>query len=218
MGQPEQFCKIPYFYSQNEIMNFLAHIYLSGDDNLLKIGNFVADSIRGKDYLNYPTKIQQGVILHREIDTYTDAHEIWRKSKKLIVPQYNHYAAVLIDMYYDHFLAKNWIQYSSIPLEEYTQRFYTELQENFTILPVKVQNFLHIMLEENWLVKYRSIEGLKYILTQMDRRTKGISKMSFATTELIEHYKTFEEHFSTFFIELQEHLIDFRKTERYLLK
>ncbi|WP_025125784.1 acyl carrier protein phosphodiesterase [Myroides odoratimimus] len=199
-------------------MNFLAHIYLSGDDTLLKIGNFVADSIRGKDYLNYPTKIQQGVILHREIDTYTDAHEIWRKSKKLIVPKYNHYAAVLIDMYYDHFLAKNWDQYSFVSLEEYAHRFYTELQENFDVLPVKVQNFLHIMLEENWLVKYRSIEGLKYILTQMDRRTKGISKMSLATTELIEHYKTFEEHFSTFFTELQKHLIDFRKTERYLLK
>ncbi|MGL4583327.1 MAG: ACP phosphodiesterase [Flavobacterium sp.] len=199
-------------------MNFLAHIFLSENDTLLKIGNFVADNIRGKDYLNYPLRVQQGVILHREIDTYTDAHPIWRASKKLIVPQYNHYAAVLIDMYYDHYLAKNWDDYCDIPLEEYTQTFYTSLEDNFDILPQRVQLFLHIMLKEDWLMKYRSIEGLKYILTQMDRRSKGISKMSLGTTELIEHYAVFETHFKEFFKELQDHLILFKQTDRYLLK
>ncbi|MDM1376453.1 acyl carrier protein phosphodiesterase [Myroides marinus] len=199
-------------------MNFLAHIFLSGDDALLKIGNFVADSIRGKDYLNYPTKIQQGVILHREIDTYTDSHQLWRESKKLIVPQYRHYAAVLIDMYYDHFLAKNWDNYCDTPLEEYTDEFYESLQANFDVLPPRVQNFLHIMLEENWLVKYRSIDGLKYILTQMDRRSKGISKMTNGTTELLLYYDTFEVQFTAFFEELRNHLILFKQTDRYLLK
>lgn len=199
-------------------MNFLAHIFLSENDTLLKIGNFVADSIRGKDYLNYPPRVQQGVILHREIDTYTDAHPIWRASKKLIVPQYNHYAAVLIDMYYDHYLAKNWDDYCDIPLEEYTQTFYTSLEDNFDILPPRVQLFLHIMLKEDWLMKYRSIEGLKYILTQMDRRSKGTSKMALGTTELLEHYEVFETHFTAFFKELQDHLVLFKQTDRYLLK
>ncbi len=199
-------------------MNFLAHIYLSGDDEFLKIGNFIADSVRGKDYLNYPPRIQQGIILHREIDTYTDAHITWRTSKKILVPRYNHYAAVIIDMYYDHFLAKNWHLFSTIPLQEYAANFYDSLQENFDVLPERVQKFLHIMLEENWLVKYSTIDGLKYILTQMDRRTKNISKMQFATEELQLHYTIFEEHFLSFMNELQQHLLLFRNTERFLLK
>lgn len=199
-------------------MNFLAHIYLSGEDELLKIGNFAADSIRGKEYLTYPLKIQQGVILHREIDTYTDTHPIWRQSKKIIVPQYNHYAAVIVDMYYDHFLAKNWNQYSQVPLEQYADVFYQSLIDNYEILPSKIKNFLHIMIAENWLVLYQTTEGLEYILSQMDKRSKGISKMRFATKELIENYAEFETQFTAFFEDLKEHIIRFVKTDRFLLK
>lgn len=209
---------MPYFYRQIIIMNFLAHIYLSGDDEFLKIGNFVADSVRGKNYLSYPTRIQQGILLHREIDTYTDAHPIWRASKKLLVPRYNHYAAVIVDMYYDHFLAKNWSLFSTIPLPEYAAAFYKSLQDNYAVLPERVQKFLHIMVDDNWLVKYSSIEGLKYILTQMDRRTKNVSKMRFATEELLLHYTILEEHFLSFMTALQKHLVSFEKTNRFLLK
>ncbi len=199
-------------------MNFLAHIYLSGEDELLKIGNFAADSIRGKEYLTYPLKIQQGVILHREIDTYTDTHPIWRQSKKIIVPQYNHYAAVIVDMYYDHFLAKNWNQYSQVPLEQYADVFYQSLIDNYEILPPKIKSFLHIMIAENWLVLYRTTGGLEYILSQMNKRSKGISKMRFATKELIENYPDFETQFTAFFEDLKEHIIRFIKTDRFLLK
>ena len=89
-------------------MNFLAHIYLSGDDSLLKIGNFIADRVRGKEYLNYELRIQQGILLHREIDSYTDFHPIFRQSKRKLSARYNHYSGVIVDVLYDHFLAKNW--------------------------------------------------------------------------------------------------------------
>lgn len=198
-------------------MNFLAHIYLSQEDDLLKIGNFIADNVRGKSYLEYPSRIQQGIILHREIDTFTDNHPLWRKSKKLIVPQYNHYAAVIIDMYYDYFLAKNWSDYSDIPLEEYAEHFYTILRMHQDLLPEKIQSFMPIMFRENWLVKYKSIEGLRYILTQMDRRTKGISKMGNSTEELLLHYHEIEHDFVKFFEELQDHVTEFTTTSRFLL-
>lgn len=187
-------------------MNFLAHIFLSGEDELLKIGNFAADSMRGKEHLTYPPKIQQGIILHREIDTYTDNHPIWRQSKKIIVPQYNHYAAVIVDMYYDHFLAKNWNQYSQIPLEQYADEFYQSLIDNYEILPLKIKGFLHIMIAENWLVLYRTIDGLRYILSQMDKRSKGVSKMQYSTKELQDNYSVIESQFTLFFEDLRQHI------------
>lgn len=196
-------------------MNFLAHIYLSGDHELVKIGNFVADSVRGKKYLDYATPIQQGIILHREIDTYTDAHPIWRQTKKSLVPRYNHYGAVIVDMFYDHYLACNWDTYCSVPLEVYVSQFYESLTQNFDHLPERVQRFLPIMLDENWLLKYRDIKGLEYILQKMDSRTKYLSKMSFATEELILHYDTYQREFEAFFKELELHVSSFINTPRY---
>lgn len=197
-------------------MNFLAHIYLSGENELIKIGNFVADSVRGKQYLDYPIDIQKGIKLHREIDTYTDQHPIWRQTKKPLVPRYNHYAAVLVDMYYDHFLAQQWDTYCNIPLEVYAATFYESLERNYAVLPPKVQQFLPILLKENWLMLYQDIEGLKYILTKMDSRTKGISKMSYGTEELLLHYDKFSLDFQVFFEELQLHLKKFVHSTNFL--
>lgn len=197
-------------------MNFLAHIYLSGNDEKKEIGNFIADSVRGKQYLEFPKEVQYGILLHREIDTYTDNHPIWRRSKKLIVPAYNHYAAVIIDMYYDHFLAKNWSLYHPLPLASFADEFYKRLQLNFALLPPKVQNFLPIMMEENWLTCYETIEGLGYILHQMDRRTKGVSKMSKSTEELIQYYAVLERDFTQFFKELENHVEMIQNSPRFL--
>ncbi|MGB5463037.1 MAG: DUF479 domain-containing protein, partial [Aureibaculum sp.] len=100
-------------------MNYLAHIYLSGDDDYIKIGNFIADRVKGKEYLNYQTEIQYGILLHRQIDTFTDQHSIVKKSKLRLHERYSHYDGVIIDILYDHFLAKNWKIYSEIPLNKY---------------------------------------------------------------------------------------------------
>ena len=196
-------------------MNFLAHVYLSGDHEKRAIGNFIADSIRGKQYLDFPKEIQYGILLHREIDTYTDAHSIWRRDKKLLVPNYNHYAAVIIDMYYDHFLAKNWSLYHPLPLATYAANFYASLEDNFDLLPEKIQNFLPIMIRENWFTCYETVEGLGYILSQMDRRTKGVSKMTLATQELREHYDIIERDFTQFFKELENHVTFVQESTRF---
>lgn len=196
-------------------MNFLAHVYLSGSDQEKAIGNFIADSVRGKQYLEFPKAIQHGILLHREIDTFTDTHPIWRQNKKLLVPAYNHYAAVIIDMYYDHFLAKNWSYYHAVPLADYAAQFYATLEHNFAVLPEKIQNFLPIMIQEDWFTCYESIEGLGYILYQMDRRTKGVSKMSKATVELEAYYNIFEKDFIRFFKELETYVAFVQHSPRF---
>ena len=89
-------------------MNFLAHIYLSGNNDLIKIGNFMADGIRGNDYLKFPDDVKKGILLHRQIDTFTDLNPIYRKSKHRLHAKYGHYSGVIMDILYDHYLAKNW--------------------------------------------------------------------------------------------------------------
>jgi acyl carrier protein phosphodiesterase len=165
-------------------MNFLAHIYLSGNSDLLKIGNFMADGIRGKQFETYPQEIQKGITLHRTIDTFTDAHPIFRESTKKLHSRYHHYAGVIVDVFYDHFLAKNWNSYSDENLEEFIERFYQSLRDNRSILSPRTANFMDVMFRENWLLSYKTVEGIDKILTQMDRRTKNQSKMQFATEEL----------------------------------
>ena len=184
-------------------MNYLAHIYLSGDNDLIKIGNFMADGIRGNSYLHFPEEVKNGIILHRHIDTFTDAHPIYRKSKHRLHEKYGHYAGVIMDILYDHFLAKNWSNYSEEKLEDYAANFYKTLENNYDILTEKTQNLLPYMTERNWLTSYATIGGIEMILFQMDYRTKHRANMQEAVVELQEFYSEFEEEFTLFFEELR---------------
>lgn len=183
-------------------MNFLAHIYLSGDDEGVIIGNFIADGIKGKRYEEYPMSIQKGILLHRGIDSYTDKHPTVRMSTKRLHENYGHYSGVIVDILYDHFLAKNWKQYHSTPLDEYVDNFYNLLRANYEVLPTRIQRMMPYMISDNWLLSYATIPGISKILNQMNVRTKGVSKMNFAVLELEEFYSEFEEEFTSFFDEL----------------
>ena len=183
-------------------MNFLAHIYLSGNNDLTKIGNFMADGIRGKDHLNFPKEVEKGILLHRQIDTFTDTHSIYRKSKHRLHHKYGHYAGVIMDILYDHFLAKNWKLYSEVTLENFVETFYESLKKNYEILSEKTKIIMPIMIENNWLLMYESISGIEKILFQMDYRTKNRAKMHEAIIELQEFYSEFESEFTFFFKEL----------------
>jgi acyl carrier protein phosphodiesterase len=185
-------------------MNFLAHIYLSGHNELLTIGNFASDGVRGNKYKTYPIAMQAGILLHREIDTFTDAHPVFRRSTKKLHKGYSHYSGVIVDIFYDHFLAKNWSRYSEIPLDIYIQNFYKSLNNHLSILPPRFQNLTPIMIEGNWLLSYATIDGIQSVLNGMNRRTKNRSKMNEATKELELFYHKFEEDFTEFFSELIE--------------
>ncbi|MCC9020557.1 ACP phosphodiesterase [Flavobacterium lipolyticum] len=185
-------------------MNFLAHIYLSGENDLIKIGNFMADGIRGKQFEHFPEDVQKGILLHRFIDTYTDSHDIFRQSTKRLHEKYHHYAGVIVDIVYDHFLAKNWEKYSDEKLDRFVNRFYRSLHGNYPILTEKTQDMMPYMIKQNWLLSYQTVEGIHQILTQMDRRrSKNQSNMQFATAELKEFYPEFEREFTLFFEDMK---------------
>ena len=183
-------------------MNFLAHLYLSQNNTNLMIGNFIADHIRGNHYKEYSNEIQQGVFLHRAIDTYTDAHAIVRKSKRRLHKRYGHYNGVIIDIFYDYFLAKNWASFSEVPLKIYTDYIYKLYQKKSPELPIKSQQFIKYMTEYDLLFNYQFKEGIEKVLQGMNNRTKGKSQMHLAIEDLQELEHEFEDDFTLFFKDL----------------
>lgn len=187
-------------------MNFLAHLYLSGDDEGLRIGNFIADSVKGKAYLNYPEAIQKGIILHRRIDLFTDSHPTVIQSCKRLWDKYRHYSPVIIDIFYDHYLAARWQHYSGTELAHYVETNYQLMENNFELLPEKIKDMLPYMRKHNWLLNYAKVEGIRQTLTGMSRRTPFESGMETAVDSLVEHYGLFEAEFISFFAEIQLHV------------
>jgi acyl carrier protein phosphodiesterase len=184
-------------------MNFLSHVYLSGNSEGLIIGNFIADSVKGSAFNNFSPAIQQGILLHRKIDTYTDTHPIVEESKKRLRANYRKYASVIVDVYYDHFLSANWRDYSSETLANYTQNIYALVLAHNEVLPLKSQLFTKYMIQYDILVAYSRLEGIERVLTGMSKRTTFQSNMEHAIHDLKAHYDLFQEEFRLFFPELK---------------
>ncbi|MGO4911386.1 ACP phosphodiesterase [Leeuwenhoekiella sp. W20_SRS_FM14] len=193
-------------------MNYLAHIYLSGDDTLVTLGNFMADGIKGKQYKEFLPQLQKGILLHRGIDTFTDSHPIVKQSTKRLHSKYSHYSGVIVDILYDHFLAKNWRIYSDEPLAVYIEKFYDSLDENYELLTPGIQRMIPHMIADNWLLSYSEISGIGTVLYNMNRRTRNISGMDRAVEDLQLHYHDFENEFTRFFEELR-HFCQLKREE-----
>jgi acyl carrier protein phosphodiesterase len=132
-------------------------------------------------------------------------HPIYRQSKHRLHEKYGHYSGVIMDIFYDHFLAKNWNFYSDEKLEDYADNFYTLLKNNYEILTERAKGMIPYMIGRNWLVSYASIQGLEMILFQMDHRTKNRVAMHESIVELQQFYAEFKTEFQLFFYELQQH-------------
>jgi len=162
----------------------------------------MADFIKGKGYQQFPQSIQQGIILHREIDHYTDQHPYVLTSKRRLQPRYRHYAGVIVDMYYDHFLASNFQKYHKQKLSEFSATVYDTMYQHQHLLPPKVKHLLHHMSRGNWLKSYAQLDGIEQALGGIARRTKFDSGMEHAGYELRTHYQEFLQEFMAFFPEV----------------
>lgn len=183
-------------------MNFLAHLYLSGEHDEIRLGNFIGDFVKGKQVKNFPGAVQAGIYLHRFIDEFTDSHEIVRESKYRLREEFHHYAPVIVDVFYDHFLAKNWRQYHHSELKTYTEGFYSLADKHKEWIPGRANHMLLYMSADNWLYHYQFVEGIRRALSGMASRTSFVSGMENAHHALEKNYGDFEHEFSLFFPEL----------------
>jgi len=192
-------------------MNFLAHLYLSGKNEEIIIGNFVADHVKGSAVRKFSVGIQKGIQLHRDIDAYTDSHPVFLKSKKRLLPNYQKYSGVIVDMFYDHFLSANWNDYSDEHIEVFTKRMYKILFKKYLILPPKTRRILPFMAKDNWLVGYGRLEGLNNALKGMASRTSFESGMENAVGDMKMDYEEYKSEFQRFFPEIVKFSENFLK-------
>ena len=183
-------------------MNFLAHIYLSFNQAEVSLGNFIADHVKGKDYQEFSLGVQQGILLHRAIDDFTDQHPLFRLSCKRIFGTQGHYSRVVIDIFYDYFLAAYWQQHHPSELSVFASDFYSLLQSQLDNMPKKTQHLAPYMISQNWLLAYSTQAGIERILKGMHRRTSHASKMDKALLDLQAHEPALKADFDAFFPEL----------------
>jgi len=179
-------------------MNFLAHLYLSGSNQNIALGNLIGDMVKGDAFKKFPEDIKTGLILHRAIDEYTDAHDSFKKSRALIRPYFGRYAGIVTDIYYDHFLAKYWNEYSPTDLQKTVHAIYILLIRKYRSLPPRVQRITPFMILRNWLGTYGYFEPLHQVFLGMHRRTEEKGHMDLAVEKLKIHYEELEKDFRAF--------------------
>ena len=173
----------------------------------MMIGNFIADSVKGSQMNSFSARVQQGIRLHRLIDTYTDNHPITLLSKERLRERYGKYAPVIADIFYDHFLAAHWTEYSKLGLRTYAEQTYKFLEGHYDMFPLRTQQFFNYMVKYDILVSYGKIEGIEKVMQGMSRRARFESGMETAAEELLKNYEDYKLEFKTFFPELCEHVL-----------
>ena len=189
-------------------MNYLAHIYLSGENDQVKVGNFIGDWVKGNDHKNYPVDIQRGILMHRNIDSFTYNHPIVRKSKMRLNEKYHKYSGIIIDIYYDHFLACNWNLFSEIELTDFTRNLNTCLVSHMSYLPTEIQEFIPGFMKRGWIESYATLEGIEKVLVGISKHTSLPDKTIDAIDILKKQYEVFKTEFFDYFPELVAHIED----------
>ena len=179
-------------------MNFLAHAFLARYDIDLMVGSLMGDFVKGPLGSQYAPPIMRGLVLHRRVDTYTDSHALVLRSRSRISPERRRYAGILIDLFYDHYLAVHWSDYADMPLDEFTASVYASLLERADLLPERLQQIAH-MARTDWLGSYRSIEAVGEALNRIGTRFKRGNPLLGSIDELIANYGGLEEDFRAFF-------------------
>jgi acyl carrier protein phosphodiesterase len=188
-------------------MNYLAHIFLSGSDENVIIGNFIGDYVKGRDFNLYPPGIKQGILLHRRIDAFTDKHKIVHQSMSYFAPKYHKYAGIIIDILYDHFLANNWEKFSPQPLLVLKENLFECLKRNYVNLPERVQFFVPSFIKNDWISIYASIDGIINVLLRMSNRTTLPDESEFAREILHKYYIQLQSEFLTYFPDIIRYVV-----------
>lgn len=191
-------------------MNFLAHLYLTRDlSEEIIIGNFIADSVKGRIAYNaYPKDVQLGIEIHREIDQYSDSHPLFKIGTKRLHSAYGKYASIIMDIYYDHILAHNWRHYHQLPLQDFAKTQYALIERHTHHLPEFTRFWFGVMKNDNLLHAYASEAGIEDVLKRMDQRTKFVSGMGTAIHELRSYKVHYTSEFEVFFGDMQQNLRD----------
>lgn len=186
-------------------MNFLGHFLLAGNDEGLVVGNFIADFVKGKAYRDFPPPIAKGILMHREIDFFTDSHSDFKQSKRTINEKHGHYSGVIIDIFYDHFLAADFEKIGGEPLDDFSEKCYRVIEKYREVIPETSRIMFGYMRRDNWLKRYAEIGGIEKTLYGMSKRIKRDNKLDEAVADLRLHYEKMKADFDHFITDALEY-------------
>ena len=183
-------------------MNFLFHMYLSGNEPDLLTGNFMGDFVKGPLGDAYPPRIRRGLRLHRDIDSFAQRNADFQASRLRLSPDYGLYRGVLVDLFYDHFLARDWDSWSDRPFQDYLSWTRGIIDTKLTIMPRELRDFVPVIFEE-LLPSYKDVEGTAAALARISRRVRRPNPLAEGGKELTRHYEELKADFERFIIAAQ---------------
>ena len=190
-------------------MNLLAHAYLSFGQPEILVGNMISDFVKGKKQFDYEIGIQKGIRLHREIDTFTDAHEATKKAADLLKPSAGRYAGAFVDVVYDHFLANDTTQFvTDESLQLFAKNTYLTLFEFVEMLPDRFDAMLPYMQSQNWLYNYKHFTGIEKSFAGLVRRAKYIDSSAETFVLFRKNYLGLQQCYNEFFPEIKAFVLD----------
>ena len=188
-------------------MNFLAHLYFADDTPESRVGNLMADFVRGPvDRQPYNGAVMQGMRSHVAVDRFTDGHDVVRGSKALVSSGRRRFAGIIVDVCYDHFLARNWSNFSDVPLTEFIDRTYGSLRDYRGEMPPGMTRVIRHMVEHDWLRGYHETSGVGRALNGLSMRLRRPNTLAGSVEELEANYGEMEGHFLRFFPDLVRHM------------
>ena len=186
-------------------MNYLAHAYLSFNRPEIVVGNMISDFVKGRTKFDYPSGMQNGIMLHRAIDEFTDGHPATKKAKEFFRPAYRLYSGAFVDVLYDHFLALDTNEFETpAALQKLTQHVYQILEENFALLPQRFQILFPHMKQHNWLFNYQYLYEIERSFGGLVRRAAYMNESETAFIIFNENYTVLKECYDIFFPSLKK--------------
>lgn len=194
-------------------MNFLFHLYLSGDDPDILTGNLMGDFVKGRIEAEYPSRLRSGIMLHRRIDSFAQTHPLFRQSRIRIDPRYGLWRGVLVDLFYDHFLAAEWDKWSPEPFEAYLERARRMVEARRPFLPERMQEVLATIFAD-LIPSYRDVHGIGRALERMARhRVRRPNPLAGGEKELARHYGEVRDDFRGFMPDVKQFVADYLETD-----
>jgi acyl carrier protein phosphodiesterase len=187
-------------------MNWLAHLFLSEPTPAFRVGNLLPDLLPASDLTRLPPEFQRGIRRHLQIDAFTDSHPIVRRSILLVGPAYRRFGGILIDMFYDHFLACDWRRYSEATIEDFSSTIYSSFDSLGQDLPLNASNRLQQIKEADLLCSYREIDGIRRALERIGDRLRRPVSLGESIAQLELHYDALHADFTEFFPKLRDHV------------
>ena len=188
-------------------MNYLAHAFLSNNNKDLLVGNFIADHVTGNNFSDYSPQIIEGIILHRRIDAFTDAHTHFKKSKRVFYTGFEKYSGILIDIYFDYFLAKNFLYHSNIALDIFSENVYKIYTAHETILPKSSARFLGYVVKNNIYSAYATAQGIERVLYHLSQRINHKVKLNDSIPLFLANEAELQANFEAFIADIKNEFL-----------